>query len=100
MQVLFTSETNTGQIFLPSVNILLFLGVTALVLSFGSSEALATAYGISVTGAMVVTSLMAFEFVRKRWSWPLWLATGLLAPLSALELVCMGVTLRKVHDGG
>ncbi|MCB5203061.1 potassium transporter Kup [Neorhizobium sp. T786] len=100
MQILFTSETNTGQIFLPSVNILLFLGVTGLVLSFGSSEALATAYGISVTGAMVVTSLMAFEFVRRRWNWPLWWAVGLLVPLLALELVFLGANLLKLHDGG
>lgn len=100
MQILFTSETNTGQIFLPSVNVLLFLGVTGLVLSFGSSEALATAYGISVTGAMVVTSLMAFEFVRRRWNWPLWWAVGLLVPLLALELVFLGANLLKLHDGG
>lgn len=100
MQILFTSETNTGQIFLPSVNVLLFLGVTGLVLSFGSSEALATAYGISVTGAMVVTSLMAFEFVRRRWNWPLWWAAGLLVPLLALELVFLGANLLKLHDGG
>src|SRR3546814_10135762 len=100
MQVLFTSETNTGQIFLPSVNILLFFGGPARGLSLGSSEALATAYGISVTGGMLVTSLMAFEFVRKRWSWPLWMATGLLAPLLALELVFLGANLLKLHDGG
>jgi KUP system potassium uptake protein len=100
MQILFTSETNTGQIFLPSVNMILFLGVIGLVLSFGSSEALATAYGISVTGAMVVTSLMAFEFVRKRWNWPLWMAAGLLVPLLALEMVFLGANLLKLHDGG
>ncbi len=51
MQILFTSETNTGQIFLPAVNTLLLVGVITLVLGFESSDALATAYGISVTGA-------------------------------------------------
>ncbi len=100
MEMLFTSETNTGQIFLPSVNMLLFLGVIGLVLTFGSSEALATAYGISVTGAMVVTSLMAFEFVRVRWNWSLWMAIAALAPLLALELVFLGANLLKLHDGG
>ena len=100
MQILFTSETNTGQIFLPSVNTLLLVGVIALVLGFGSSEALATAYGISVTGAMVVTTLMAFEFVRLRWRWPQSFAILTLAPLLALELVFLGANLLKVHDGG
>lgn len=100
MQILFTSETNTGQIFLPAVNTLLLGGVIALVLGFESSEALATAYGISVTGAMVVTTLMAFEFVRLKWNWPRGLAILVLAPLLALELVFLGANLLKVHDGG
>ena len=61
LEITFTSETNTGQIDVPSVNTVLFVGVLVLVLSSGTSEALATAYGISVTGAMVVTSIMAFD---------------------------------------
>jgi KUP system potassium uptake protein len=100
MQIQFTSETNTGQIFLPSVNTLLLVGVIALVLGFESSESLATAYGISVTGAMVVTTLMAFEFVRVKWKWPQTFAICILAPLLALELVFLGANLLKVHDGG
>lgn len=100
MQILFTSETNTGQIFLPGVNTLLLVGVIALVLGFESSEALATAYGISVTGAMVVTTLMAFEFVRLRWNWPQTVAIMALAPLLAFELVFLGANLLKIHDGG
>ncbi|HCD84897.1 MAG TPA: potassium transporter Kup, partial [Agrobacterium sp.] len=72
----------------------------ALVLTFKSSDALATAYGISVTGAMVVTSLMFFEFVRKRWQWSIWLALAVLAPLLLLELVFLGANLLKIHDGG
>jgi KUP system potassium uptake protein len=100
MQILFTSETNTGQIFLPGVNTILLIGVIALVLGFESSDALATAYGISVTGAMVVTTLMAFEFVRFRWRWPQSLAIAVLAPLLALEVVFLGANLLKIHDGG
>lgn len=100
MQILFTSETNTGQIFLPAVNLVLLIGVLALVLGFESSDALATAYGISVTGAMVVTTLMAFEFVRARWHWPRWVAAIALAPLLALEIVFLGANLLKIHDGG
>lgn len=100
MEILFTSETNTGQIFLPGVNMLLLIGVLALVLGFESSDALATAYGISVTGAMVVTTMMAFEFVRARWRWPRIVAALALAPLLALELVFLGANLLKIHDGG
>ncbi|MDZ7925977.1 MAG: potassium transporter Kup [Agrobacterium sp.] len=100
MEILFTSETNTGQIYLPAVNTILLFGVVALVFTFKSSDALATAYGISVTGAMVVTSLMFFEFVRKRWQWSIWLAIGVLAPLLVLELIFLGANLLKIHDGG
>lgn len=100
MEILFTSETNTGQIFLPSVNTVLFFGVIFLVLSFQSSDSLAIAYGISVTGAMVVTSVMAFEFVRVRWNWSLPLTIVLLLPLFLLEMVFLGANLLKIHDGG
>jgi len=100
MEILFTSETNTGQIFVPSVNLLLFLGVIFLVISFGSSDSLSTAYGISVTGAMVVTSIMAFEFVRVRWNWSVLTATAVLAPLFVLEMIFLGANLIKIHDGG
>ncbi|WP_455874815.1 potassium transporter Kup [Rhizobium yanglingense] len=100
MEILFTSETNTGQIFLPTVNTVLFLGVMFLVITFQTSEALATAYGISVTGAMVVTTIMAFEFVRTRWNWSASIATIVLLPLLVLELIFLGANLLKIHDGG
>ncbi|APO73761.1 potassium transporter protein Kup 1 [Rhizobium etli 8C-3] len=100
MEILFTSETNTGQIFLPTVNTVLFLGVMFLVITFQTSEALATAYGISVTGAMVVTTIMAFEFVRTRWNWSIPTATVVLLPLLLLELIFLGANLLKIHDGG
>lgn len=100
MSILFTSETNTGQIFLPAVNSLLMLGVMGLVLAFGSSEKLATAYGISVTGAMVVTTIMFFQFLRTAWKWPLALAALALSPFIALELVFLGANMFKIHDGG
>lgn len=100
MEIRFTSETNTGQIYLPAVNRLLLLAVIVLVLTFRSSEALATAYGISVTGVMVVSTIMAFEFVRARWNWPLWKALAILGPLFLLECVFLSANLLKIHDGG
>nr|WP_316657128.1 potassium transporter Kup [uncultured Gellertiella sp.] len=100
MQIQFTSETNTGQIYLPTVNTILLVGVAALIVTFKSSDALATAYGISVTGAMVVTTIMFFEFVRTRWHWSMAAAIALLLPLLMLEMVFLGANLLKIHDGG
>lgn len=100
MEIQHTSETHTGQIFLPGVNLILMVGVVLLVLGFRSSDALATAYGISVTGAMTITTIMAFEFVRKQWHWSLPAAIAGLLPLLLLELVFLGANLFKIHDGG
>ncbi|MGN7806328.1 potassium transporter Kup [Ensifer sp. 22521] len=96
----FTSETNTGQIYVPAVNVLLFVGVIVLIFSFGDSESLATAYGISVTGAMVVTTLMAFQFLRSVWGYSTVVAALLLAPLLVIETVFLLANLLKIHDGG
>ena len=100
LQITFTSETNTGQIYVPAVNILLFVGVIVLIFTFGDSESLATAYGISVTGAMVVTTLMSFQFLRSVWGWSALAAGTVLVPLLALEAVFLGANLLKIHDGG
>ena len=100
MEIQHTSEMHTGQIFLPGVNLILMIGVVFLVLGFRSSDALATAYGISVTGAMTITTIMAFEFVRKQWHWSLAAAIAGLLPLLMLELVFLGANLFKIHDGG
>ncbi|MET3615216.1 KUP system potassium uptake protein [Rhizobium aquaticum] len=100
MEIQHTSETHTGQIFLPGVNLILMIGVVLLVLGFRSSDALATAYGISVTGAMTITTIMAFEFVRKQWHWSLAAAIAGLLPLLVLELIFLGANLFKIHDGG
>ena len=100
MAIFHTSETQTGQIYLPNVNMLLMFGVMLLVFVFGSSESLATAYGISVTGAMVVDTLLAYVFVRARWNWPLYLTLGVIVPLFALEMVFFGANMLKIHDGG
>ncbi|AXV17814.1 potassium transporter Kup (plasmid) [Neorhizobium sp. SOG26] len=98
--ITFTSETNTGQIYVPAVNALLFVGVIVLIFSFGNSESLATAYGISVTGAMVVTTLMSFQYLRSVWGWNTLAAAAVLLPLLVLESVFLAANLFKIHDGG
>ncbi|KQV43934.1 MULTISPECIES: potassium transporter Kup [unclassified Rhizobium] len=100
LQITFTSETNTGQIYVPAVNVLLCVGVLVLIFTFGNSESLATAYGISVTGAMVVTTLMAFQFLRSVWGWRPASAAAVLLPLLILEAVFLAANLLKIHDGG
>ena len=60
-----------GQIYMPRVNMLLAIGVMLLVVGFGESSALASAYGISVTGEMLVTTILLFVVMRHRWKWQL-----------------------------
>jgi len=100
LEICFTSASNTGQIYVPAVNMVLLIGVLALILSFGSSESLATAYGISVTGAMVVTTVLSFQFLRVVWGWKVFTAFAVLLPLLLLESVFLGANLLKIHDGG
>jgi KUP system potassium uptake protein len=100
MEVTITSAAQTGQIYLPAINTVLLFGVMLLVLLFQTSDALATAYGISVTGAMVVTTVMFFEFLRVQWKWPIAATLAVVVPLFLLELVFLSANLLKIHDGG
>jgi len=95
-----TSSQERGQIYLPGINWALFLAVAALVLSFGSSGALAAAYGIAVTGTMIITTLLVYQVARQRWHWSR--STTLLA-LSAFMLVDIAffaANVTKIPDGG
>jgi KUP system potassium uptake protein len=100
LEVRFTSETHQGQIYLPRVNWLLLLAVVTLVMLFGSSSSLASAYGIAVFGTMVVTTLLACVVMSRAWGWgPL--KTGLvMVPLLAIDLTFLSSNLLKVFDGG
>src|SRR5262249_61556166 len=70
LEIRHTSEALLGQIYMPRVNMLLLIGVLLLVALFRSSSALASAYGIAVTGTMVGTVTMAFVVIWKVWRWP------------------------------
>src|SRR5258708_13007312 len=69
-EIRHTSESHSGQIYIPRINMLLLISVMLLVLLFRSSSALASAYGISVTGTMVVTAMMGFVVIWRVWKWP------------------------------
>src|SRR3954470_16414566 len=100
LEIRHTSESLIGQIYMPKVNTLLLIGVLLLVMLFRSSSALASAYGIAVTGTMVVTSLMAFVVIWKVWRWSAIAAAALLAPLVALDVTFLTANLLKVFEGG
>ncbi len=100
MLVLHTSETQEGQIFIPRVNRMLLVGVLALVFLFRSSSALANAYGIAVTGTMVVTTALAFVVVWKMWKWPLPAALAFIVLFLVVDLAFLAANLVKVVEGG
>ncbi len=100
MLIRHTSVEHEGQIYLPGVNLLLLVGVLAVLVSFGSSSALAAAYGISVTGTMVVSALLAMIVAHRHWGFPLWLAVGMMLPFLAIDLVFLGANMLKLMDGG
>ena len=95
-----TSDHRIGQIYLPAINWMMLVMVIVLVLGFGSSSKLAAAYGISVTGTMFTTSLLAFFVARDLWGWPTWRALA-----GALPFICIDTSLFlactvKIIDGG
>ncbi len=100
LEIRYTSETHAGQIYLPRVNTLLLFGVLALVLVFRTSSGLASAYGISVTGTMVVTAIMGFIVIWKVWKWSAFAAAALMAPFLLLDLSFLSANLLKVFEGG
>jgi KUP system potassium uptake protein len=100
LEIRHTSETQVGQIYMPRVNTLLLVGVLLLVGLFRSSSALASAYGIAVTGTMVVTAMMAFIVIWKGWKWSPWAAAALILPFLFIDLVFLGANMLKIHEGG
>ena len=99
-EVRHTSAEQAGQIYMPRVNGLLLLAVLMLVALFRSSSALASAYGIAVTGTMVVTCTMAFIVIWRMWRWSPWAAAGLMVPFLIIDLTFLSANMLKVVQGG
>jgi KUP system potassium uptake protein len=95
-----TSKREGGQIYVPAINGLLFIGVMAVMLAFGSSARLATAYGVSVTGALVVDTLLLLVVARPLWQWSAWKITLAAVVFGGLELTFLAGNLSKVLLGG
>jgi len=99
-EIRHTSEAHFGQIYIPRINLLLLVAVMLLVLMFRSSSALASAYGIAVTGTMVVTGMMGFVVIWRVWRWSPFAAAALIAPFLFLDLTFLAANLLKVLEGG
>jgi KUP system potassium uptake protein len=100
LEVRHTSAQQAGQIYMPRVNGLLLIGVLLLVAMFRSSSALASAYGIAVTGTMVVTCMMAFIVIWRMWRWSALAAAALIVPFFLIDLTFLSANMLKVVQGG
>jgi KUP system potassium uptake protein len=99
-EIRHTSAQQAGQIYMPRVNTLLLVGVLLLVALFRSSSALASAYGIAVTGTMVVTGMMASVVIWRMWNWSPFAAAALMLPFLIIDLTFLSANLLKVVEGG
>ena len=100
LEIRHTSESTFGQIYMPRINTVLLLGVLLLVGLFRSSDALAGAYGIAVTGTMVVTAMLAFVVVWRVWNWNVVAAAALVVPFLLIDATFLSANLLKLFSGG
>ncbi|NVO04521.1 MAG: potassium transporter Kup [Rhodoferax sp.] len=100
LTILHTSQTDTGQIYVPAVNWALLFGVVMAVVIFRSSSALAAAYGISVSLVMVITTFMTYFVIRYGWKLPLPLCVGATGVFFLVDISFFASNLLKVADGG
>jgi len=100
MEVRHTSASEIGQIYLPRVNWILMVGVIALVVGFQSSNGLAGAYGIAVTGTMASTTVLAMIVARRGWKWRWITVAAVFGTLLAIDLLFFAATLLKIPNGG
>jgi KUP system potassium uptake protein len=100
LEVKHTSESEIGQIYIPQVNWGLMVCVLGLILAFQSSSKLASAYGVAVTGSLMIDTIVAFVVVQFAWGWTLPRAVLVCGVLMAVDLVFFGATLLKIVEGG
>jgi KUP system potassium uptake protein len=100
MQIVHTSKSEAGQIFIPEVNKALMLGCLILVIGFRSSSGLAAAYGIAVTGTMAITTLLFAVVARTRWNWSVLHVTVVTSFFLAIDLAFLLANVVKIEHGG
>ncbi len=100
MQVLHTSASESGQIYIPAINWLLLVAVVITTIAFQNSSAIAAAYGIAVTGTMLITTILTYFVLRYSWKYPLWLALSATSAFILLDLLLLASCSVKFFKGG
>ncbi|SME98249.1 KUP system potassium uptake protein [Tistlia consotensis] len=100
LTIVQTSSEETGQVYVPAVNVALALATIGLVLGFRTSGNLAAAYGIAVSTTMVITTLLLFRAMSRRWKWRPWLAAVIAGGLLVPDLLFLGANSLKIAQGG
>ena len=100
LRITHTSESAAGQIYIPVINWALLIMVILLVVTFRSSSNLAAAYGIAVTGAMLIDTVLIAVVLSRLWNWNRWVVAGLLFLFFTTDLAYLSANLLKVPDGG
>jgi KUP system potassium uptake protein len=100
LRIAHTSIKETGQIYVPFVNWTLYICIVAAVMAFGSSSALASAYGITVTIDMTITTVMTFFVIRFGWKLPLWLCLAATGVFFIVDITFFAANAVKVFEGG
>ena len=100
MQILHTSASESGQIYVPAINWFLLVAVVITTVSFQNSSAIAAAYGIAVTGTMLITTILTYFVLRYSWKYPLWLAAGATSTFILLDAMLLASCSVKFFKGG
>jgi KUP system potassium uptake protein len=100
MEIRHTSATESGQIYVPRINAMLCVGVILIVLIFRSSDALAAAYGIAVTGVMAISTLLVAIVAVRKWHWNFYLVVALFGALGIIDLSFLASNALKIVQGG
>jgi len=100
LAILHTSERAIGQIYVPFINWMLLTAIVALVVGFRNSDNLAGAYGIAVTMAMLIDSILIFVVMRRLWNWPVWISILITVPLLLIDLTFLASNSLKIPEGG
>ncbi|WP_322861917.1 low affinity potassium transporter Kup [Aeromonas allosaccharophila] len=100
IRIVHTSEQESGQIYIPVINWMLYISVVIVIMSFEHSSNLAAAYGIAVTGTMVLTSILSCSVAKNSWHWNTYLVAILFAALLCIDVPLFAANLAKIFSGG
>lgn len=100
VRILHTSEEQLGQVYVPAVNWILMVASILLVIGFGSSQRLASAYGVAVVLTMILTTLLFYVVAQDRLGWPRWRATAVCVGFLVVDLVFAVANVDKIPSGG